>query len=285
MSNDQIAQLRKLVTGQLQTVLDLYGKEIQGSDLELQIRLAMASIGGATADAPKEDTATPQRTLRDDMRQALQDDDGDDWEDAEEEEAEPAPVPRGFQDEDAYKEFLRQQAAVLPTEVVMDEETGEERLDVARPDDAVGVIAREDGTFENVGSMEESLEKAKDALQEMNTHVDEYTGEEFQEEVPEVHEIRVKFYAPRVNQLTEEQVVANILGSPVSRPMVEHLGNNYRVENGERENEKIIAFTIDQEDNASRDIAKLLTHGHGLATFGGRQVIPGLGAVTASLVL
>lgn len=290
MSTEKVEQLRKLVLNQLETIMDLYGDEITGSDLDFTLRLAIKSIkDGGKANAILADPfeqlrraggVTDAPLMNQGEREGHEEE--NDWDEDEYGYDEPAemPVPEGFENEAEYDNFVQENADFLPTE---ENEYGE--VNVMRPDSVFGVKEDAQGNIVEIGNLEENAEKLIGIIEEENTIRDEETGEVlYHNRVEAPNEITIKVSRQGNQELTERQVLANIIGSPVSRAMLDVFGEDYRVEAGDSTSEKLIVFTLDQNDEITRNMGHALTNGGGMVAFGGRHPIPGLGLITAQIV-
>lgn len=296
MANERIEQIREMAVRQLESLQNIAGAELQGTSLELDLQMALASLkNNASAVSSPEQTVSPVQANRS-VAKASEEDSFDPYEDEyayaddfhdeddlyneyaddyEEEDLAPV-VPNNFPDEEAYQAFLRNQEEVLPT--VEDEETGE--ITTVRPDDVAGVIATENG-FVEVGDLDGSLDTVEEILREQNTIRDEDGEELYQNEIETVPYIRVAITRTDENTLTEHQVKNVILTHPSSRTMINTFGEDYRVADSDKVSEKIVMFRIDNGNDRARKASQGLHFSNGTVQFAGHLTFPGVGRVYA----
>lgn len=292
MANEKIEQIREMAVRQLESLQNIAGAELQGTSLELDLQMALASLkNNASAVSSPEQTVSPVQANRPVVKAseedsfdpyedeyAYADDFHDDYgyvDDYEDEDIAPV-VPNNFPDEEAYQAFLRNQEEVLPT--VEDEETGE--ITTVRPDNVAGVIATENG-FVEVGDLDGSLDKTEEILREQNTIRDEDGEELYQNEIETIPYIRVAITRTDENTLTEHQVKNVILTHPSSRTMIDTFGEDYRVADSDKVSEKIVMFRIDNGNDRARKASQGLHFSNGIVQFAGHLTFPGVGRVYA----
>lgn len=193
--------------------------------------------------------------------------------------------PEGFNDEDEFSDFLADQEEFITNKVtVYDEETGEETEVTMTPQDVVGVAVAWGGGYKDVGNLDDSVTQLEQIEDLQNTIYDETTGEVLYRNEPEpVETIRVRIVREDGLSLSDNDVTNRIFTHRQAAPMLQIFGQEYNILNTENDSEKIVAFTIDQDNNQSKVMAKALSDGQ-YVNFGGRVVIPGLGLVTATPV-
>lgn len=193
--------------------------------------------------------------------------------------------PEGFNDEDEFSDFLADQEEFITNKVtVYDEETGEETEVTMTPQDVVGAVVAWGGGYKDVGNLDDSVTQLEQIEDLQNTIYDEETGEVLYRNEPEpVETIRVRIVREDGLSLSDNDVTNRIFTHRQAAPMLQIFGQEYNILNTENDSEKIVAFTIDQDNNQSKVMAKALSDGQ-YVNFGGRVVIPGLGLVTATPV-
>lgn len=274
--------LKALATTQLKALSQM-AKDAGLTDLEQQFNLFVLSLN-TTSDMPPTPTSVAASNDAAEGFWANYEEEEDDlYEDLDddllfEEDEEPTP-PTGFRDQEHFESFVEEQEASRP--IINDE--GEIVAENA-PDDVHGVIPDGEGGYTQVGDLEESLETVSDLLEESNTIRDEETGEAlYVNEPDDVDLINIKFTRAQ-GELTSDDVENSIFNHPQAQPMLNMFGREYRILRTENPNEKVVAFTIDQDNTQSRKMAQLLADGK-FVQFGGRIIVPGIGQVTSEPII
>lgn len=299
--SEKLDYVRKMAVQQLENILNLAGDDVKGTPLEMELKMAIATVKGDANSTVKDDQLKHAETVRDnsaneernlrmdygtyDETEDYYDEYGDyqGWEDNAEfddedyEAAEPV-IPEGFETREEFDNFVESQQELMPE--VINEETGE--VMTLTPDTVVGHINGED---KNDDKFDEYVSVVNDYVREQNTIYNDETGEE--EVVVEndpVPFVRVSFKRNDGNELTLGNIMNNIIQAPESKRMLDSFGDNFNIEDGSDSSEKVLQFYIDENNDRSRQVAEALVHGNGMMTFGGRVVIPGVGYVTARQV-
>ena len=298
MTIDKEQFIRETAINQLEALQKIGGQDIAGTNLELQLSLAVATLKNDSTglsvpvEASEEKSAAPvveEYTNLDaeyvygGYDENFYEDDYENYDDiytAEEpveEDYTPA-VPEGFDDEAAYEEFLSGQE--LPTYAFEDEETGEVFEEEIRPDDVVGVV-----NGHEVGNLDESLGKVDEYVMEQNAIRDEETGEVLYQNEPEtVPYVSISIERADGNELTAAQLLSDVMKAPESATMFKVFGDNFKVVDGDTASQKIVQFFIDNDNATSRKAAQGLVYGNGMMQFGGQIIVPGIGLVKAATI-
>lgn len=188
--------------------------------------------------------------------------------------------PEGFDSNEEFVNFIQEQGVTRTYEDAEFEETVE-----VYPDSVHGVIPDNvDDGYKEVGNFQQDLDHAAELLSESNTIRDEETGEELYHAEPEnVPVVEILFTRNDGNELTEDNILNNVFSHPQSQPMLKAFGTDYTVNNSDQDNQKTVAFAIDQNNPRSVLVSQLLKDGR-FADFGGRIIVPGVGQVISQPV-
>lgn len=284
-------QIQKMAILQLESLLKLAGESIVGTSTEMSIKLALEVL--KTDDTPQNDNKS---NTADKTKEKIGSWGNDDYDDDNDEDVEGyydemndpdydddnvAPVvPEGFGTEENYQTFIESQADLLPEE---NDELG--NVIIPRPDDVVGSIEDENGNIVDFGTMDESLDKVTEHIEEQNTIRDEEGNVLYHNEIDPIPYIRVSFTRNDGEELTREDLEKKVFTNRASKPMLDNFGSDYVVLSGDSPSEKIVSFYINNNDEKQKKVSQAIMNSQGMMQFAGHTVIPRIGLVTAKAIV